>query len=58
MKLTKEQVYRLYVFLNVLVADDTDIKNIKFMGSDIIVNIEPIKGGLKTEHGELLLRVS
>ena len=48
MILTKQQIQRLYKFLNFLAADDTDIKQIKFSGDDIIVLAEPVKGEIET----------
>ena len=47
MKLTKEQLHRLYFFLYTLIEDDMDVKCIKFSGDDIIVLIEPLKGEIE-----------
>lgn len=48
MILSKQQIQRLYNFLNFLTNDNTDIKQIKFMGDDIIVLAEPVKGEIET----------
>lgn len=47
MILTKQQIQRLYNLLSFLTDDETDIKQIKFAGSDIIVLAEPIKGEIE-----------
>ena len=47
MILTREQIQRLYSFLNFLTDDSTDIKQIKFSGDDIIVLAEPVKGEIE-----------
>ena len=60
MLLTKEQIYRLYCFLNILTDDGLEVMGFKFMGGDIIVNVEPIKGEIEnrvwkiTPEGELI----
>ena len=60
MLLTKEQVYRLYCFLNFLIDANTEVMVIKFSGDDIIIRAEPIKGEIEnrvwkiTSEGELI----
>ncbi len=60
MKLTKEQIDRLYLVLNILCDDSADVFSVKFMGGDIIINAEPIKGEIEnrawriTPEGEVI----
>ncbi len=60
MLLTKEQIYRLYCFLNFLTDKSLEINVIKFRGDDIIILVEPIKGEIEnrawriTSEGELI----
>ena len=45
--LTKQQIQRLYSFLNFLTDDNTDVKQINFSADDIIVLAEPVKGEIE-----------
>ena len=64
MLLTKEQIYRLYCFLNVLADDNVEIKHLEIIGSDILLRAEPIKGEIEnrvwkiTPEGELIPSLS
>lgn len=59
MRLAKKQLQKFCMFLYVLVDDDVDILEIKFMGSAIIILREPVKGEIEnrgwrvTQEGEL-----
>ena len=48
MILSKQQIQKLFDLLNFLADDNTDIKQIKFRGDDIIVLAEPVKGEIET----------
>ena len=48
MILSKQQIQKLSNLLNFLTDDNTDIKQIKFRGDDIIVLAEPVKGEIET----------
>lgn len=45
--LTKQQVQALCNLLYFLIEDYTDVKQIKFMGDDIILIVEPVKGEIE-----------
>ncbi len=60
MKLTKEQILKLYYFLNYLCDSNIEIKYFEIMADDIIVRAEPIKGEIEnrvwrvTPEGEVI----
>ena len=54
MQLTKPQIQGLYNLLNFLTDDNADINKIKFMGGDIIVLAEPIKGEIENRGWKIL----
>ena len=60
MKPTRKQISRFYFFLNTLIDDDTDIKHLEIMGSDILLRAEPVEGEIEnrvwriTPDGEVI----
>ena len=53
MKLTKEQVLQLFYFLDFLIDQDADVKQLKIRGGDIIITVEPVKGEFENRAWEI-----